>query len=70
MVDVLPRTSDEKIHLYPESLAKAGLLYSYEADPASALYPLALISPASEKTDQFDVRPVAAQRRAAPDPSR
>ena len=50
MVDVLPRTADEKIHLYPESLAKAGLLYSYEADPASPLYPLALISPASEKT--------------------
>jgi anaerobic selenocysteine-containing dehydrogenase len=50
MVDVLPRTSDAKIHLYPEALAKAGLLYSYEADPASALYPLALISPASEKT--------------------
>ena len=50
MVDVLPRTPDEKIHLYPESLAAAGPLYSYEADPASPLYPLALISPASEKT--------------------
>ncbi len=50
MVDVLPRTPDEKIHLYPASLAAAGPLYSYEADPASPLYPLALISPASEKT--------------------
>ncbi len=50
MVDVLPRTPDAKIHLYPEALAAAGPLYSYEADPASPLYPLALISPASEKT--------------------
>lgn len=50
MIDVLPRTADEKIHLYPASLAKSGLLYTYEADPASPVYPLALISPASEKT--------------------
>jgi anaerobic selenocysteine-containing dehydrogenase len=50
MVDVRPRTPDEKIHLYPQSLAGGGLLYTYEADPASPIYPLALISPASEKT--------------------
>lgn len=50
MVDVTPRTSDGRIHLYPESLARAGLLYVFEADPASPTYPLALISPASEKT--------------------
>jgi anaerobic selenocysteine-containing dehydrogenase len=50
MVDVFPRTPDAKIHLYPESLAAAGPLYTYEADPASPTYPLALISPASEKT--------------------
>lgn len=50
MVDVRPRTPDQKIHLYPESLARGGPLYSYEADPASPIYPLALISPASEKT--------------------
>lgn len=50
MVDVFPRTPDQKIHLYPESLAQHGPLYNYEADPASPTYPLALISPASEKT--------------------
>lgn len=50
MLDVFPRTGDGRIHLYPESLAAGGPLYTYEADPASAAYPLALISPASEKT--------------------
>jgi anaerobic selenocysteine-containing dehydrogenase len=50
MVDVVPRTADGKIQLYPESLAQGGLLYVFEADPASPTYPLALISPASEKT--------------------
>lgn len=50
MVDTLPRTPDARIHLYPDALASAGPLYTYEADPASPTYPLALISPASEKT--------------------
>ncbi len=50
MVDVRPRTSDARIHLYPASLAQSGELYSFETDPATAAYPLALISPASEKT--------------------
>ena len=50
MVDVFPNTPDGRIHLYPSSLAAQGPLYSYEADPASPDYPLALISPASEKT--------------------
>jgi anaerobic selenocysteine-containing dehydrogenase len=50
MIDVFPNTPDGKIHLYPEALAAQGPLYSYEADPASPEYPLALISPASEKT--------------------
>ncbi|MCC6165060.1 MAG: molybdopterin-dependent oxidoreductase [Acidobacteria bacterium] len=50
MVDAFPLTPDAKIHLYPEALATDGPLYSYEADPASPAYPLALISPASGKT--------------------
>lgn len=50
MIDVTPRTPDGRIHLYPASLASGGLLYVFEADPASPTYPLALISPASEKT--------------------
>ena len=50
--DVFPRTPDGKIDLYPDALANeasAGL-YAYQADPATRDFPLALISPASEKT--------------------
>src|SRR4029453_4039632 len=51
-VDVFPLTSDRKVHLCPPELeAQApGGFYSYRADPATERYPLALISPASEKT--------------------
>ena len=51
-VDVFPLTPDRKIHLFSEILdgaAPAGL-YGYQPDPATPEYPLALISPASEKT--------------------
>ena len=51
-VDVFPRTPDQKVDLFPEALdrpAPAGL-YGYQPDPATESYPLALISPASEKT--------------------
>jgi anaerobic selenocysteine-containing dehydrogenase len=51
-VDVRPLTPDGKIDLYPEHLeheAPAGL-YTYRPDPGSAQYPLALISPASERS--------------------
>jgi anaerobic selenocysteine-containing dehydrogenase len=51
-VDVFPRTADEKVHLFPPELdaqAPAGL-YGFQPDPASERFPLALISPASEKT--------------------
>lgn len=51
-VDVMPRTSDGKVHLFPQHLddeAPAGL-YGFQPDPATANYPLALISPASERT--------------------
>jgi anaerobic selenocysteine-containing dehydrogenase len=50
--NVQPRTADGKVHLHPEHLdavAPAGL-YGYQADPASPQFPLALISPASERT--------------------
>src|SRR5712691_693261 len=51
-VDVFPRTPDQKIDLYPEALAKeaAAGLYVYLPDPATSEFPLALISPASDKT--------------------
>lgn len=51
-VDAFPLTPDHKVHLFPAELdagAPAGL-YGYQPDPATAEYPLALISPASEKT--------------------
>lgn len=51
-VDVFPRTPDGKVNLFPEELAgcaPAGL-YTYLPDPADSEHPLALISPASEKT--------------------
>ena len=51
-VDVLPWTNDQKVHLFPEDLdreAPTGL-YTYQPDPATATYPLALISPSSDRT--------------------
>ncbi len=51
-VDVFPRTPDQKVHLCPAALdqeAPLGL-YGYQADPGSTQFPLALISPASERT--------------------
>src|SRR5262245_23308342 len=51
-VDVFPLTADRKINLFPAALHKeapAGL-YGYQPDPETDAYPLALISPASEKT--------------------
>src|SRR5687768_16272607 len=50
--DVFPLTSDSKVDLFPEALdaqAPAGL-YGYQPDPATTEFPLALISPASERT--------------------
>jgi len=51
-VDVFPRTGDGKVHLCPPELeAQApGGFYTYRGDPGTDRYPLALISPASEKT--------------------
>jgi anaerobic selenocysteine-containing dehydrogenase len=51
-IDVFPRTADRKAHLFPPELdeqAPAGL-YGFQPDPGTDVYPLALISPASEKT--------------------
>jgi anaerobic selenocysteine-containing dehydrogenase len=51
-VDVFPLTPDRKIDLFPAELAAeapAGL-YGFQPDPGTADYPLALISPATEKT--------------------
>ena len=51
-VDVFPLTADRKAQLFSEALDKtapAGL-YGFQPDPGTDAYPLALISPASEKT--------------------
>jgi anaerobic selenocysteine-containing dehydrogenase len=51
-VDVFPLTADRKADLFPEAAAKdapAGL-YGYQPDPATEQFPLALISPASDRT--------------------
>ena len=51
-VDVFPNTPDRKVNLFPAELeASAPLgLYRFQPDPATEKYPLALISPASERT--------------------
>jgi anaerobic selenocysteine-containing dehydrogenase len=51
-VDVFPKTPDQKVDLFPTALdqqAPLGL-YGFQPDPATDDYPLALISPASERT--------------------
>jgi anaerobic selenocysteine-containing dehydrogenase len=51
-VDALPLTHDRKIHLVPEELDREAPLglYGFQPDPASARFPLALISPATGRT--------------------
>jgi anaerobic selenocysteine-containing dehydrogenase len=51
-VDVFPNTPDLKVDLFPAALeASAPIgLYRFQHDPATDRYPLALISPASERT--------------------
>jgi anaerobic selenocysteine-containing dehydrogenase len=51
-VDVHPDTADGRVDLCPAALdAEApGGLYTYRPDPATAAHPLALISPASERS--------------------
>lgn len=50
-VDVFPRTPGRKMRLVPEELDREapGGLYAYRPDPATAAFPLALISPATDR---------------------
>jgi anaerobic selenocysteine-containing dehydrogenase len=51
-VDVFPLTADGKVHLFPadvDATTSAGL-YNYLPDPATDRFPLALISPSSNRT--------------------
>ncbi len=51
-VTAFPQTADGRVHLHPAALAAeiGGSLYQFREDPATAEFPLALISPATEKT--------------------
>jgi anaerobic selenocysteine-containing dehydrogenase len=51
-VDVLPNTPDRKVHLFEAALDASSPigLYRFQPDPATAQYPLTLISPASDRT--------------------
>jgi anaerobic selenocysteine-containing dehydrogenase len=51
-VDVFPKTPDRKVDLFPAALETSAPmgLYRFQPDPATERYPLALISPASERT--------------------
>jgi anaerobic selenocysteine-containing dehydrogenase len=51
-VDVFPNTPDRKVNLFAAALdAETPIgLYRFQPDPATETYPLALISPASERT--------------------
>jgi anaerobic selenocysteine-containing dehydrogenase len=51
-VDVFPNTPDRKVDLFPAALeASAPMgLFRFQPDPATGHYPLALISPASDRT--------------------
>jgi anaerobic selenocysteine-containing dehydrogenase len=51
-VDVFPNTPDRKVDLFPEALEQSAPLglYRFQPDPATERYPLALISPASDRT--------------------
>lgn len=72
-VDVLPRTNDHKVHLFPTDLASTVPLYTYRDDPATPDYPLALISPASAHTISStlgEFRPGIAKLKLHPDDAR
>jgi anaerobic selenocysteine-containing dehydrogenase len=51
-VDVFPKTPDRKVDLFPAALEASTPmgLYRFQPDPATERYPLALISPSSERT--------------------
>ncbi len=51
-LDTFPQTPDRRMHLLPEALDREAPLglYGYQEDPATERYPLALISPATNRT--------------------
>ena len=51
-LDSFPLTADQKVHLVPEALDREAPhgLYAYQGEPSTGRYPLALISPATNRT--------------------
>ena len=51
-VDVFPNTPDKKVNLFPAQYEKEAPmgLYTFQPDPATEKFPLALISPSSDRT--------------------
>jgi anaerobic selenocysteine-containing dehydrogenase len=69
-VDVMPKTADGRVHLHPAALQSQHGLYQFQPDPATAEYPLALISPASAHTISStlgELRPGIARLKMHPD---
>jgi anaerobic selenocysteine-containing dehydrogenase len=69
-VDVLPKTADQRAHLFPQEIAPPSGLYTYHPVPATARYPLSLISPASEHTISStlgELRPGVARLKMHPE---
>ncbi|HEY0189886.1 MAG TPA: molybdopterin-dependent oxidoreductase, partial [Kofleriaceae bacterium] len=69
--EVWPGTPDRKVHLVPEALDREAPLglYTYQPDPGTAAYPLALISPAlaTQISSMFgQLRTAPAQLELAP----
>lgn len=72
-VDVHPKTSDAKVHLFPTEVPTAAGLYAFQPDPATSAYPLTLISPASAHTvssTMAEFRPGIARLKIHPDDAR
>jgi anaerobic selenocysteine-containing dehydrogenase len=79
--DVFPATPDRRVHLVPEDLDREapGGLYAFRPDSAQADFPLALISPATDRTISstlgqlhraqvpLEIHPQDARRRGIPD---
>ncbi len=71
--DVHPKTTDQKVHLFPADLPTTAGLYAFQPDPATDAYPLALISPASAHTVSStlgEFRPGIARLKMHPDDAR
>jgi anaerobic selenocysteine-containing dehydrogenase len=70
LVDVLPKTANGRIQLFPADLSSRDGLYEYAPDPATPQHPLSLISPASEHTISStlgELRPGIARLKIHPD---